>query len=465
MASALQQLAGWAAGFRPERLPLEVLHRASLLILDSVACAIAAADEDNARAVLDLVSEQGGRPQCCVIGTGLRSPPPLAVLANCSLIRSLDYNDFMGLGKLGGHPSDNIGVALSVGEWQESSGRELLTAVVMGYELYGRLQELIDREQPWDHVTASGIVAPAIAGILMKLDATSHMNAMAISAAHCVTLGAIRTGHISSSKMLANALVAQTGTLAAMLAARGLTGPSHIFEAKNGMGAVLLETELSDLVRPCDDGFRIMDVAIKAYPSIGTSQAAVAAALKLRALWPSGSPVVERIEVTMADTRAVRLQIADEERRHPQSREAADHSFYFLIAVSLLDGELTPAQFAEQRWLDPAVCDLMAKMRIRVDRKWNDRAPGGFPCSIRIVTMDGEDKVVEVDYAPGHPRHGIGDDIVIDKFHRCARARFDSPRREQVIAAALSLKDSPSVLDFMQHLSVTHSLPGQGGQV
>ena len=86
----------------------------------------------------------------------------------------------------------------------------------------------------------------------------------------------------------------------------------------------------------------------------------------------------------MADTPFVRGQVEDEDRRYPTSRETADHSFYYLAAAALMDGEMTQAQFEGERWMQPAVKSLMERMTIRTDASLNKYTPGKLPLCIAV---------------------------------------------------------------------------------
>ncbi len=189
-----------------------VIQQAKLLLLDSIGCAFAACDDPVARAVVDVAIRDAG--ECAVIGRPQKTSVLGAVLANGTLVRVLDLNDYMiaewkGEPETGGHPSDNIPVALSLGAARNRSGAEILQAIVAGYDVYARLQRLMDRGQGWDTVTVSGIAAPAIAGRLMGLDETRLAHALALGAARAATPGIVRGGDISAAKSIANALVAQ----------------------------------------------------------------------------------------------------------------------------------------------------------------------------------------------------------------------------------------------------------------
>src|SRR6266545_2841063 len=226
----IRQLANWIVSFDAGKIPADVTAQAKHLLLDSIGCALAAQEEEAFEAALATVREIGGAPHCTVIGSAERTSLPNAVLLNGTLIRALDLNDIYVGPRQNGHPSDNIAVALSVAESERSSGQELLEAIVLGYEIYGRLEDIADPASPWDHVTASSLVAPAMAGRLMKMTAAQLAHAMAISAAHGNTLAAVRSGQLSGAKNLANAMVAAHAVLATLLAKHGLTGPAEILE-------------------------------------------------------------------------------------------------------------------------------------------------------------------------------------------------------------------------------------------
>src|SRR6267154_4029647 len=123
-----------------------------------------------------------------------------------------------------------------MGAARGKSGADIIAAIVAGYDVYARLQRLMDRSGGWDTVTVSGLAAPAIAGRLMNLDETQLAHALALGAARAATPAIVRSGDISAAKSIANALVAQSGVQAALLAERGVTGPLAILDHTRGLG-------------------------------------------------------------------------------------------------------------------------------------------------------------------------------------------------------------------------------------
>ena len=136
----VEKLADWTLAIRTDDIPHATLQQAKLLLLDTIGCGYAALDEEASRAVIATMAEAGGAPQCTVIGSTSKTSAPGAVLLNGALVRILDLNDYVNTksGQIGGHPSDNIPVALAAAELAGASGRDVLAAIVVGYEIYGR---------------------------------------------------------------------------------------------------------------------------------------------------------------------------------------------------------------------------------------------------------------------------------------------------------------------------------------
>jgi 2-methylcitrate dehydratase len=441
----IRDLARWVRSLDPARVPARCLDQAKLLTLDTIGCGLAGHEDEVSRAVLRVVGG-GAHGDCSIIGTGRKTTAANAVLANGTLVRVFDLNDYViggysGGMQIGGHPSDNIPVALAIGESLGRPGRDVLAAVVIGYEIYGRFREMLSRDGGWDGVTISGLAAPAMAGYLMGLDEERLAHAIALSVARAPTSAAVRNGDISAAKSIANALVAQNGVQAAQLAAEGVTGPLSAFDQPRGLQDVFPHTErMTNIAAPLSEGNHIMRAHVKTYPCLATGQAAVAAALAMHKRLGGKLDGITAIDVIMADYKFVRRQQQDPHRAHPNSREAADHSFYFLVAVALLDGAFGLAQFEGERWTDPAVTALMAKMTMVADAGWNERAPGGYPCALRLTTKDGSEHVTEVAYPPGFSRNGIDEAAVFEKFNGMAASVLDEPARRRLIDAVMNLE-------------------------
>ncbi|MGE5537977.1 MAG: MmgE/PrpD family protein [Gemmatimonas sp.] len=448
--STVQTIAHWALGIRSSDLPAPCIAQAKLLLLDSIGCAIAGAEESVCQGIIAVCEDIGGRGPCTVIGRSRAVDMPHAILANGALVRVLDLSDYVvGSGRngpeIGGHPSDNIPVALAAGEARRRSGLDILGAIAVGYELYGRFKGLMDRKGPWDGVSLSGFVAPVIAGRLMGLDQDQLAHALALSGARCATPAVVRRGGISAAKSIANAMVAQSAVEATLLAERGVTGPLAILDHERGVRSVFPNGDLqATFAAPFPTDSYIMRSNVKAYPCLATGQAAVAAALKLHGALAGRLDEIRRIEVVMAEYPFIGEQQEDPGRIHPQSRESADHSFHFLVAVALADGAFGTAQFEGARWRDPAIVALMERITMRRDATLNTRAPGTYPCAVRAVDAAGQEHVAEVLFPPGYSRDGISEADVVAKFHSVAE-ELHRGRRERIVEAVLGLDRATNV--------------------
>jgi len=453
-ATLVQQVACNVLSVAATAIPWSVVEHTKALILDSIGCALAATEEPAFARASRVFAQLGGNPDCTVIGSSQRVNLPQAVLLNGILIRSLDLNDtYIGPRQMG-HPSDNIAVALSVGEKFGASGASVIAGVALGYEIYCRMQDIIPTRGTWDHTTASALAAPMIAGRLMGLDAEQLAHAAALSATHGNTLAVVRAGQLANSKANANAMVASQAVLCALFAAEGMTGPLKVIEHPRGLSTGMLAgAELDLLAQPIGERYRIMTAAIKAYPCIGTAQSMVAGVLQARAGIVDPAREVARIEVMMADIPIVRTQAADEQRRCPESRESADHSFYYLAAAALSDGEISAAQFAPGRWLRPEMREAMARVSVRADPRLNTHTPGSYPAVVKLILQSGESREVEVIFPKGHPKNPMSTAEVEAKFRACARGKLPSARQDKIVGKARELEKLASVADLMNDLA------------
>ena len=181
----------------------------------------------------------------------------------------------------------------------------------------------------------------------------------------------MRHGDISAAKSVANALVAQNGMQATILAKHGMTGPLDLFENQHGLKSVFPGINwIGPLTAPLTADSYIMSCHMSR--PIRASPPARASSPPGSTLHPQINGDVDRLKeitVAIADTPSLRRQKDDPGRIDPNSREAADHSFNFLAAVALLDGEFGLAQFDNERWNDPKVRAVMARLEIVCDAR------------------------------------------------------------------------------------------------
>jgi 2-methylcitrate dehydratase len=445
----VRRLASWIGEFAASTMNPDAAKRAHCILLDTLGCALLASHDDKARPVFQALPRLGGNNDCTIIGSPVRSALPTAVLANGALIRLLDLNDTYTGPRQIGHPSDNIGVALAAAEIGNHSGSELLAAIRLSYEIYGRVLDLGDAENPWDHVTASGLVAAGVTGWLLRFSPDQLANALALAALHCATLGEVRVGKISGAKAIANAVVASTACTLALLAAQGITGPESALEGRRGFSSLILQGADFGGFFAARGEDRLLSTGLKQYPCFALAQGPLSAAIELRGRLPE-RPVIERLTIALADTGPARLRLADEHGRQPMSSEAADHSIYFLVAVALLDGRFGLDQLHGARWRDRDVIDLIARTNVVIDPALGPKA--ALPCRLEAELAGGARVVIDRPCTPGFASSPLSWDEVVAKFRNCARSVLDDERQDSVIAAVRGLERLSSVRTLLQSL-------------
>lgn len=454
--SSVARLARWSLQTDPSYLSDLALRQAELLVLDSIACAFSAREAGAPMRVAAMINELGSKPICTLIGYEGRGSVLDATLLNCALVRSQDFNDVQFIQKdgklhIGGHCSDVLAAALAVGEAQGSKGQDVLTAIIMGYELFRRLRDLMPMKSVWDGASSVGVVAAAMAGRLMGLDEARQTNALALAFARCATPSIVRYGELSGAKNMVGALLAREGVQLAILAAKGMTGPLEVLDHEWGMQAVFDPAKGFDsLWAPIDELF-ILRSHVKTYACIGTAQASIIAALEAHKALAGRVDQIEAIDVIMADLPIIRKQQAEKARLTPSTHETADHSFTFLPAVVLMDGELTERQYENQRWAEPATRALTAKVRLSVSEELRQRAPDAMPCQIRVHLRDGTLIEAECLHPPGHSfaDRGLNKAPVLQKFQEVTAPLFSAAQQKEITDQVLDLRSKPSIAPVM----------------
>jgi 2-methylcitrate dehydratase len=397
----------------------EAQETLELRILDALGCAIAALDSDVVRAVRAEIEEMGGRPLCTLIGGG-RTAPDRAALHNAAAVRYLDFNDsFMAPGETC-HPSDNLGAVLAAVEFAGGDGRDLLVALATAYQVQCRLSEIAPvRARGFDHVTQGAYAAAAGVARGLGLSTAATANAIAIAGTAFNALRVTRTGALSNWKGLAYPNTAFGAVHAAFLARAGITGPAEVFEGNKGFEETIAGPFSIDWAR--EDLEAVRRTAVKRYNAEFHSQAVLEAVLGLRAEHGLDAARVERVEVDVFQVAHDIIGGGEEgDKRLVRTKEEADHSLPYLVAVALLDGHVLPAQYAPQRIAAADVQDLLRRVHVRPDPALSARFPAEHACRVAIVLRDGRTFRKEKSDYLGFPTRPAGWGEVEDKFRRLA---------------------------------------------
>jgi len=430
MATLARRLAEYAAGVSYAELAPETVHEVKRRVLDSLGCAFGAWDSDVAKIARGVALTAESRPGAGVIGLEHSASPMLAAFANGAMVRYLDFNDtYLSLEPA--HPSDNIPACLAAAESARSNGSELIAAIALAYEVQCRMCDAVSiRARGWDHVTYGCFSAALGAGKLLGLDADGLEQAVNLAGVNAAAMRQTRVGQLSMWKGCAFANAARQGVFAATLAAAGLTGPEEIFEGPMGFfRQVSGPMELA--VESWGPPSMINRTSIKFWPAEYHSQSAIDAALQLRGLLPAPGDVTA-IRIHSFDA-AVDIIGSEAEKWRPTSRETADHSMPYCVAVALLDGAVGLSQFSTERILADDVRSLMDRISIVRDADLTARYPKGIPNRLEVTDTQGKCHVLEVTYPRGHDQNPMTDAEVYAKYRSLTGLKLP-PERVEALA-------------------------------
>jgi len=438
----VERLARFVCRSRWEDISEPAREQLKLRVLDSLGVAFGALDGEPVAMVREQLQEFGGAPLATLIGGG-RSAPDRAALYNGALVRYLDFNDsYLAPGETC-HPSDNLAPVLAAAEYAHADGGTLLTALAVAYQVQNRLSEVAPvRAKGFDHTTQGAYAVAAGVARALGLDQGRTANAVAIAGTSLNALRVTRTGELSHWKGLAYPATAFAATHAAFLAMRGVTGPREVFEGNKGFieaiaGPFEIDWQQEDLES-------VRHTILKRYNAEIHSQSAIEALLELRAEHGLTGAEVERIEL---DTFQVAFDIIgggeEGDKYRVRSKEEADHSLPYLLAVALLDGQVLPEQYLPERITAEDVQQLLRRVDVRPDPDLSRRFPQQHSARLRLHLRDGRTLEREQhDYGGFHTRP-MGWDAVAAKFDRLAERYVEPSLRTRIQDVIANLDELP----------------------
>jgi len=305
---------------------------------------------------------------------------------------------------------------LAAAEVVGASGRAVITALVLAYEIYGQFAaRFATREKGWDQGLFIGPASACAAGKVMGLRAERLAHAISMTTVSQVPLGQTRVGELSMWKGCATAMAVRNGVFAALLARGGMEGPPEPFEGRYGLFEQVTGELPLDGLGNADAGvpFKLAETSIKYFPVQIHTQAGAAMALELRDKFEPAD--VERIRIETYGV-AVRNAAGEAEKWDPKTRETADHSLPYVVAVALTDGAVTPASFHEERIGDPLLRPLMRKVEVSEDPEATHNYPGRQQARMEIELRSGRRLTRSADYPKGHSRNPLSDGELEQKF-------------------------------------------------
>ena len=451
MTSVNRRLAEFTHRLAFEDLPDDVVVCAKSFLYDSIGCALGGYRSEDVHIATEVVRESGGNPQATLIGSGDRVSAIDASFLNSLMIRALDFNDIYWK-QDPSHPSDIIPAAMACGELKERSGADLLVGIVIGHEVEMRLCEAAFpgiREVGWHHATLTACASPYVAAKLLGLGVEEMVNAVGISASHSGTFGSVTAGKLTKMKNTVDPMACRSGVEAALLAAKGYEGPEPIFEGREGLEHCISEKwDWSIVTDGLGESFRILACSMKGAPVEALIHTPLTVALALRDKHRLSAHEIAEVRVKTIK-RAAEI-LSDPSKYDPHTRETADHSLPYCIAVALADGKVTTQSFEKKRILDPALRPLLGKIQVLAAPEFEAMFPRLQPCEVTIVTNDGRELTDRMDYPMGDPRNPMTPKQMEDKFDALSRGVLSPAMNARAKAAIDDCEHAPTITELME---------------
>jgi 2-methylcitrate dehydratase len=402
----------------------------------------------------ELYKEMGGSQEATLIGFGDKMPAVNATLVNSLMIRALDFNDIYWK-QDPSHPSDLIPAALAVGEKVDASMKDVTVGIVLAYEFEQRLCEFAVpgiRERKWHHATLTQFVSPIVAGKLLGLTVDQMVNAIGISGSHNHTIGCPTAGKLTMMKNTVDPLAVQSGVFAALLAQRDYTGTEAVFEGKEGLMDVFGPGwDQQKLLGKLGSRFKILDCSMKAFPTEALTHTHISAALKVVKNNNVSYDQIESVKITTI-ARACDI-LFDPHKYRPESRETADHSLPYCLAVALVDGKVTTQSFSEEKLKDPRVWQVIDRIKGEASLEFEKMFPAKQPSRVVVTTKDGRRYEEYLEYPKGDPREPMTMEDLEVKFNGLSESLL-KPERQRKIQEIVFSCEKKKAREFMQSLVV-----------
>jgi 2-methylcitrate dehydratase len=436
-----RRIAAFAEAQKFDTLPPAIVDATRLRLVDTLACVVGGRDSEAAQ--IGLALTDGAVPKSFpgrVIGYRDRNTAETAAFVNSAMGRYLDYNDTGP----GSHPSDCIGALFAIAEAAGASGGELIAATVVAYEIIFRLAFGTKfRQRGWDQGFGAAIATAAGAAQLLRLPLEQIAHAVSIAAVANVPLRASRAGNLSYWKSAATPFAVKNGLAAALLAAKGMTGPEKPFEGRFGLWEQITGPFEIDAF-PSEGGEFMLPrwSRFKYWPVEYNAQIGVWAARQLR----EKIPVEQLARVEISTYHQAWHEIGSEEAKwDPKTRETADHSLPYIFARTLVDGAISVASFEEAAFGDPGIRPLMRKISVKADETFSSQFPAIVPIRVEATTLSGDVHRIEMANPKGHDLNPMDAADVTEKFMRLVVPALGQAGAEAAAAAWWKIDAAPSL--------------------
>jgi len=474
--SISRQMAEFAVSLKFADLPEEVVNEVKRYMYDSIGCAYGGYHTKDLNIIRDIYIDIGGKGDATILGFGDKLPAVNATLINSLMVRALDFNDIYWKDDPS-HPSDIIPAAWAVGELVNTNMKDVIVAIVLAYEFEQRLCLFAKpgvRERKWHHATLTQFVSPIVAGKLLGLTVDEMVHAIGISGCHNHTIGCPTAGKLTMMKNTVDPMAVQSGVFAALMAQKGFSGTEKVFEGKEGFmdtfigwnakdeslkptdmegrdGVSSWSWDIDALVGGLGDSYKIMECSMKAFPTEALTHTHLSCVLN--AMIGNNLEYSDIKEVKVTCFAQAYDILFDPTKYRPESRETADHSLPYCMAVAMVDKKITTDSFSDEKLNDPRIYEVIDKIIGEPSQEFEKMFPAKQPSRVVVTTNDGKMFEEYLEYPKGDPREPMTMDDLENKFNSLAGDKFDASAKKQLKETIFNCEEMNAV-EFMETLNV-----------
>lgn len=443
------KIAKFVADTEYEKIPSKAVETAKRAVLDCLGVALAGSREEDAKICAQVARQEAAKEEATVFGQGLRTSALQAAFANGTAAHALDFDHSFTF--MGQPTAPIIPAVFSLGDSLGASGRRILEAYTVGFEVTGKLAySLRDSKHDGWHApsTLGGFGATAACAKLLGLSGAQIEMALGVAASMA---GGIVGNFGTMTKPLHVGLGARNGVLAAKLAQAGFTANAKAMEAGFGFYKVLHPTatvhekaieELGRSYALESDGIRI-----KPYPCGGLTHEAIDTMLEFRAKHGINADMVESIDVDVMKHTFDRIVF-----RVPQNGIQGKFCMNYLMARAVIDGKIGLHIFTDEAVRDVQVLKLGERVQMRLDPNLKSSGPGGRPCRVTVRLKNGETYSHQAEYAKGGPEIPMTQDELKAKYMECAREAVSPSAAERILESLEGLHTLQDIRPLCQLL-------------
>jgi len=442
-------LAKFISKIQYEDLPKDTVQKAKEVTLDYLGALLAGYNYSSllSKKITDLMINNGGKEEATIIGPSIKVPVINAALVNGVTSHVVELDDGHRIAR--GHPGVVVlSSALSTAEYLGSSGKDLITAITVGYDIFIRIASAVNPShlKRGFHTTGTcGVFASAAAASkLFGLNTEETANALSLAGTQAAGLLEV-TIDGQMAKALHSGKSAYAGVLAALLAKEGVRGPKTLIEGVKGFSKAMSdECDYDIMLKDLGKAFYINECYIKLYPTCRHTHSPIDAVLELISENDFSTNEIKKI---LIKTYPTAVSFAGELFK-PETIEAAKFSIPYCICAALIYKKFGLNELKLESINNPTVQTLIDKVKIEVDSSLENSLSKTKGAEVYISLNDGRILYKKINLPKGEKENPISYDELIKKFTYCTDYYFDENRRSKIIDKILSIDQTYNVNDL-----------------